>query len=120
MSRPNSKDLPEKLAVLKKAVGQLPYHFKSGIFVRDVGIFLWFDNALITIMTTIHSQKVEKIAIIRQSKRPGRKNTNTKRALAEFGEDYQKELQIPVAIDDYNFHMGGVDIADQYRSYYDT
>ncbi|RPA98281.1 hypothetical protein L873DRAFT_1579108, partial [Choiromyces venosus 120613-1] len=120
MVRPNSKDFPEKLTILKNAVGQLQYHFKSGIIVRDVGILLWFDNAPITIMTTIHNLKVEKSEIIRQCKRPNRKSTNAKRALAEFGEDYQKELQIMVAINDYNFHMGGVETTDQNRSYYDT
>ena len=119
-ARPNSKDFPKELAISKKAVGQLPYHFRAGIIVRDVGVLLWFDNAPVTIMTTIHSLIGEKSEISRKRKRPGRKSTNARRALAEFGEDHEKELQIPVAINDYNFHMGGVDIADQYRSYYDT
>ena len=29
-------------------------------------------------------------------------------------------MNIPRCIDDYNNYMGGVDIADQYRSYYNT
>src|SRR5205807_9273822 len=97
-----------------------PYYFKSGIVTQDVGVLLWFDNAPVTIMTTIYSLNGEKSEIVRQRKRPGRKSTNAKRALAEFGDEHQKELAVPVAINDYNFHMGGVDIADQYRSYYDT
>lgn len=32
----------------------------------------------------------------------------------------QKLLPIPLLIDDYNAHMGAVDIADQYRSSYKT
>ena len=119
-ARPNSKDFPKELAISKKAVGQLPYHFRSGMIVRDVGVLLWFEYAPVTIMTTIYSLIGEKSAISRKRKRPGRKCTNAKRALAEFGEDHEKELQIPVAINDYDFHMGGVNIADQYRSYYDT
>ena len=90
------------------------------MIVRDVGVLLWFDNAPVTIMTTIHSLIGEKSEISRKRKRTGRKSTSAKRALAEFGEDHEKELMIPVAINDYNFHMGGVDIADQYHSYYDT
>jgi hypothetical protein len=37
-----------------------------------------------------------------------------------FGDQARKELPIPVFIDDYNHYMGGVDIADQLRSYYST
>ena len=37
-----------------------------------------------------------------------------------FGDEARKELPIPVFIDDYNHYMGGVDIADQLRSYYST
>ena len=116
----NSKNFPKELAVPKKAVGHLPYYFKSGIVTQDVGVLLWFDNAPVTIMTTIHSLNGEKSEIVRQRKRPGRKSTNAKRALAEFGDEHQKELAVPVAINDYNFHMVGIDITDQYWSYYDT
>ena len=119
-ARPNSKDFPKELAISKKAVGQLPYHFRSGMIVRDVGVRLWFDNMPITIMTTIHSLIGEKSEISRKQKRLGRMSTNAKRALAVFGENHEKELLIPVAINVYNFHIGNVDIADQYRSYYDT
>ena len=119
-ARPNSKDFPKELAISRKAVGQLPYYFRSGMIIRDVGVLWWFDNTPVTIMTTIHSLIGETSEIARRRKRPGRKSTNAKRVLAEFGEDYEKELQIPVAINDYNFHMEGVDIADQYRSYYKT
>ena len=86
--KPNSKDFPKELAISKKAVGQLPYHFRSGMIVRDVGILLWFDNAPVTIITTIHSLIDEKSEISRKRKRPGKKSTNAKRALAEFGEDH--------------------------------
>jgi len=35
-----------------------------------------------------------------------------------FGNAPRKELAIPKVIDDYNHYMGGIDIADQLRGYY--
>ena len=37
-----------------------------------------------------------------------------------FGDEYVKILEIPTFIFYYNLYMGGVDIADQLRSYYNT
>ena len=48
-------------------------------------------------------------------------STNIAIACAPFGSDapiWKKQLDIPVAINDYNHYMGSVDIANQYRSSY--
>ena len=45
---------------------------------------------------------------------------NAKKAREAFGDAYEKEMRIPLCIEDYNQHMGGVDIADQLRSYHST
>jgi hypothetical protein len=37
-----------------------------------------------------------------------------------FGDSHRKMLNIPRLVNDYNHHMGGVDIADQLRQYYST
>ena len=37
-----------------------------------------------------------------------------------FGDEARKGLPIPAFINDYNYHMGSVDIADQLPSYYCT
>ena len=68
-------------------------------------------------MSTVHQlgSVVERVR-----KRPGKKSTNAKKAREAFGCAYEKEMPIHLCIEDYNRHMGGVDIADQLRSYYDT
>ena len=50
----------------------------------------------------------------------GKKSTNAKKAREAFGDAYGKEMPIPLCIEDYNQHMGGADIADELRTYYDT
>ena len=47
----------------------------------------------------------------RVRKRPGKKSTNAKKAREAFGGAYAKEMPIPLCIEDYNRHMGGIDIA---------
>ena len=75
-----------------------------------------FDNAPVTILSTVHEVGSEKE---RRRKRPGKKSTNAKKAREAFGEEQEMDMMIPLCIDDYNRHMGGVDTADQLRSYYD-
>jgi hypothetical protein len=83
---------------------------------QDVGVKTWIDNAAVTLMTTVHDldETTQKLR-----RRPGPKSTNAKNARPAF-EGYDKEERpIPTCFDDYNHHMGGVDIADQLRCYYD-
>ena len=51
-------------------------------------------------------------------RRPRETSTNATKVRAVFGTASKKALPIPCIIDDYNHHMGGVDIADQLRGYY--
>jgi len=111
---PNSENFPKELAISKTSVGQLPYHYRSSMSIRDVGVLLWFDNRPVTIMTTMYCLIGEKSEISRKLKRPGRKSTNANRELAKCEENHKKEHQILVAINHYNLHMGGVDIAHEY------
>jgi len=45
-------------------------------------------------------------------------NTNSNTIKKVFENNAKKVLPIPKIIDDYNYYMGGVDIADQYRANY--
>jgi hypothetical protein len=53
-------------------------------------------------------------------KRPAKTSTNGRIVQRVFGSDYAKELSIPCFIDDYNHHIGGVDLANQFRESYET
>ena len=53
-------------------------------------------------------------------RRPVKTSTNGRIVRKVFGSDYVKDLQIPYFIDDYNHHIGGVDLANQFREAYET
>jgi hypothetical protein len=53
--------------------------------------------------------------VIRPQKRPSTTSTSAAITRPIFGDSPVKDLPIPVAIDTYNHHIGGVDIANQYR-----
>jgi len=74
----------------------------------------------VTMMSTIHPVSGEDSLVLRMRKHPGNKSTNASGANSTFlpGER-QEELDIPVIVDAYNQHKVGVDVADQYRTYFD-
>ena len=119
---PSSALFPFELKVPKSDIGKHEYHalkiavVKDSVFQEEVGAHLWFDNAPVTILSTVHEVGSEKE---RRRKRPGKKSTNAKKARQAFGEEQEKDMMILPCIDNYNRHMGGVDTADQLRYYYD-
>ena len=60
----------------------------------------WQDKRLITMLTTIHDNKMV-------SKKRSR-----------FGNDHAEDIEKPLCIEEHNKHMGGVDRSDQLLSYY--
>ena len=91
--------------------------------VDEVAIMLWMDNAPVSMMTTIHQLKERGSEVQKERRSPGLKSSNApgirKSKIFDEGE-WRTLLNITRSIDDYNRHMGGVDIADRYRLYYDT
>ena len=77
----------------------------------------WKDQNVVLFMSTV-SDGIEKI--LRQRRRPPKTATNARTSRQIFGDLSTKELLIPRFIDDYNHYMGGVDQADQLKSYYTT
>jgi hypothetical protein len=54
--------------------------------------------------------------ITRNRKRPKKISTNSSIAREVFDRQYRKQLEIPLFIDCYNYHMNSVDIANQLRA----
>jgi hypothetical protein len=98
------------------------------IVVPTTLVSVWQDSNKVGFCTTIHNGTEW---VVRNRKRPKGISTSaaiTKQPFYMFTlpigckEPYEhtRLLPIPSAIDDYNHHMGGVDIADQLRASFST
>ena len=118
----SSKDFPEILRELKDLYSQiLPWGSLIAVPTDEVLCLGWIDNNVVFSLSTVHT--VNKVAdkIKRWRKRPQDTSTNARIARKAFdGKGSRAELEIPRYIDEYNFNMGGVDIADQHRQAYST
>ena len=122
-ARQNSVGFPVELKIPKQDFNKHAYHslktmiLKDPHFNEEVGAQTWIVNAPVAIMSTVHQLGT---MMDRVGKRPGKRSTNAKKAREAFGGAYEKEMPIPLYIEDYNRHIGDVDIVDQLRSYYET
>ena len=96
---------------------QIPWGQLYLISDREVLQAAWKDQNVVFFMSTV-STGME--TILRPRRRPTKSATNARTSREVFGDLAIKELLIPKFIDDYNHYMGGVDHADQLRSYYNT
>ena len=117
--RTNSARFPKQLKIDKKTALKFNWDTISGAVVDEVLAFLWVDNNLVTMLTTIHGLG-DQWKIERNRRRPRITNVNKARVQDTWGTSPRKIVAIPKIIDDYNHYMGGVDIADQRRGYYNT
>lgn len=117
--RINSAHFPCVLKVEKSE--KLQWNFLTGDVVDDqVLAAIWMDNAPVTMLSTIHSINNEEDFIERNRRCPRTTSTNAANVRAVFNGQPRALLKIPKLIDDYNHNMNGVDLSDQYRSYYNT
>jgi hypothetical protein len=113
---------PPELKRVDKKKHTLPYGTVSGVRIMDVLAFLWQDKNLVRFLTTAYAadldnpQNVEMV----QRRRPRITPQNREIVLSTWGDFARKWLALPAATVRYNFHMNGVDLADQRRSYYST
>jgi hypothetical protein len=56
----------------------------------------------------------------KERRRPAKTSINRRLIREIFGDESVKELEIPYFINDYNHHMGGVDLINQFREVYET
>ena len=85
--------------------------------VDEYGTLLarWMDNGMVFCCSTMHKAGN---TIKRMRKRPRKTQNNRNHVDRIWGENGAVEIYIPTLIDDYNYWMGGVDVADQRISYY--
>ncbi|CAG8645651.1 11423_t:CDS:2, partial [Dentiscutata erythropus] len=114
------KQLPQGHALIFTWTTFFQWDHLIGVVVDDVLNFLWIDNGPVTMLTTIHKIDRQDCKIKRNRRKLRETSTNYKNIRSVFGDEVRKVISIPVAVDNYNHHMGGVDIADQLRSYYST
>jgi hypothetical protein len=72
----------------------------------------WQDNNVVLGLSTIYI--VDKVEDFREKarRRPAKTLTNRRIVRKVFGSDYIKDLYIPCFINDYNYYIGGVDLAN--------
>ena len=117
--RSNAGGFPKSLAIRGEKGVKLDWN-TLGAAVCEDGLVLaltWVDNGPVQMITTIHNVGQEH-TIERVRKRPRLSSTNGARVRQVFGACPTKKFKIPKVVDDYNYNMGGVDIADQLRAVY--
>ena len=118
----HSKDFPPQLKELKdKYWDKLPWGTLFAIPIDGVLCLGWLDNNAVLSMTTVHTVHEVSDITMRWRKRPVDTSTNARQSRKPFeGIGARTEQPIPRYIDEYNYNMGGVDIADQHRGAYKT
>ena len=114
----NSAKFPAELKLGKLKYQHLDWNTLVGKVVENVLAILWIDNGPVTMLTTIHNIGEEWTVTREHHHRPRETSSNANTVRQVFGNLSRKILEIPKIIDDYNHQMGGVDIADQLRGYY--
>jgi hypothetical protein len=115
-TRKNAAGLPPELLQLKEEGGRhLVWNSTIGITSGHTLCFLWQDNNAVLGITTSFSLHRQEDKTQKQRKRPKPTSTNATVVLPVFGNHPVKTLDIPSAINAYNHHMNGGDVANQLR-----
>jgi len=88
--------------------------------VDDILCLAWQDNNIVLAMSSIHIVDIVKDFIEKSRKRLAKTLTNARIARKAFGSEHTKKLEIPLFIDDYNYYIRGVNLANQFKAAYET
>lgn len=109
------------LQIMKEKYGhQLPWGTLVAVPVDGVLCLGWIDNNTVLSLSTVHTVNQVTDVIKRWRKRPAATSSNATIARIPFDGHVRAELEVPRYINDYNYNMGGVDIADQHRQAFKT
>jgi hypothetical protein len=117
-ARPTSAAYPPQLKVDKRRAN-LDWGTLGGVVVDNVLAFVWQDKNLVRFLTTAYPGDFDDVEMV-ERRRPRTTQQNRRLIATVWGDVARRWLALPTATVRYNFHMGGVDIADQRRSYYST
>jgi hypothetical protein len=96
---------------------------QSPLYTCRVPPLLSYDKltgALPLVISTVHSIHLPEDVVERLRRRPRVSSTNARNVGEVFGVAFRLKLFIPLAIDLYNHHMNGADVANQRRSHLTT
>jgi Transposase IS4 len=117
-TRKNASGFPPDLIKIKEHNRLYLWDSCIARVIENVLCFVWQDNNTVLGLSTAHSlHRSKEDTIIRNRKRPKLTSTNARITRPIFGDLYRKELPIPRVIDDYNYYMNGVDLANQLRAW---
>ena len=116
-TRANTSGFPAALKVRGELSSKMEWDTIGSVVTDDVNRICWIDNGAVLMLSNIHPVG-PGYTVVRNRRRPRETATNAKKVRKVLGSSARKELAIPLVVDDYNHHMGGVDIADQLRSNY--
>lgn len=110
---------PQLVELKLTHIAQIPWGNLYGSLSKNSTVLelAWKDSNIVLFMSTVHDGR-SYVSSMR--KRPANTSTGARMTRLVFCDDPVKELDIPDLTDDYNCYMGGVDNADQLRSYYTT
>ena len=118
MTRKNATGIPDALCNIEELNQAMEYGGIIGKVVGKALSFAWQDNNVVLVATTSHSIHKSSDFITVTRKRPGKSPTNAAIARPAFNGMPAAELPIHLAINDYNYGMNAVDLANQLRANY--
>jgi hypothetical protein len=108
------------LAVLKELTLTTEWNSLYADIKDKILCIAWQDNNTVTALLTVHTVHQETNWVTHKWKCPAKTSTNITTTHKPFKGQPTAELKIPRLINDYNHHMGGVDITNQLRAVYES